>query len=148
VSAGNGGAAAPLTGLLGTITGTMQAFKVIGGAGLVAPTQVRSGVAQALIATALGLLVASSPYSVTTFSPVCNRMRWIKWSGWDRGWLIIFGWIMKATEPANKSSRAFPLREKRANVSNCVVRGAIGAVASKSSRVLGQYQPKVEPDFA
>jgi biopolymer transport protein ExbB len=50
--------AAPLMGLLGTITGMMQAFKVIGGSGLVAPTQVTSGVAQALIATALGLLVA------------------------------------------------------------------------------------------
>ena len=50
--------AAPLMGLLGTITGMMQAFKIIGGSGLVAPTQVTSGVAQALIATALGLLVA------------------------------------------------------------------------------------------
>lgn len=50
--------AAPLMGLLGTITGMMQAFKVIGGAGLVAPTQVTSGVAQALISTALGLLIA------------------------------------------------------------------------------------------
>ena len=47
--------AAPLMGLLGTITGMMQAFKVIGGSGLVAPTQVTSGVAQALISTALGL---------------------------------------------------------------------------------------------
>jgi biopolymer transport protein ExbB len=45
-------------GLLGTITGMMQAFRVIGGSGLVAPTQVTSGVAQALIATALGLLIA------------------------------------------------------------------------------------------
>jgi biopolymer transport protein ExbB len=50
--------AAPLMGLLGTITGLMQSFKLIGGAGLVAPTEVTAGVAQALIATALGLLIA------------------------------------------------------------------------------------------
>ncbi|MGO9452080.1 MAG: MotA/TolQ/ExbB proton channel family protein [Candidatus Binataceae bacterium] len=50
--------AAPLMGLLGTITGMMDAFRVIGGSGLVAPTKVTSGVAQALIATALGLLIA------------------------------------------------------------------------------------------
>ncbi|HUY27436.1 MAG TPA: MotA/TolQ/ExbB proton channel family protein [Candidatus Binataceae bacterium] len=50
--------AAPLMGLLGTITGMMEAFQVIGGAGLVAPAKVTSGVAQALISTALGLLIA------------------------------------------------------------------------------------------
>jgi biopolymer transport protein ExbB len=50
--------AAPLMGLLGTITGMMQSFKVIGASSLVAPTQVTAGVAQALIATALGLLIA------------------------------------------------------------------------------------------
>ncbi|HJU10893.1 MAG TPA: MotA/TolQ/ExbB proton channel family protein [Candidatus Binataceae bacterium] len=49
---------APLLGLLGTITGMMQAFYVIGASSLVAPTQVTAGVAQALIATALGLLIA------------------------------------------------------------------------------------------
>ena len=50
--------AAPLMGLFGTITGMMQAFNVIGAAGLVAPHEVTAGVAQALIATALGLLIA------------------------------------------------------------------------------------------
>lgn len=50
--------AAPLLGLLGTITGMMNAFKLIGGAGLVDPSGVTAGVAQALIATALGLFIA------------------------------------------------------------------------------------------
>ncbi len=50
--------AAPLLGLLGTITGMMHAFKLIGGGGLVDPSGVTAGVAQALIATALGLFIA------------------------------------------------------------------------------------------
>ncbi len=50
--------AAPLLGLLGTITGMMQAFNLIGNNGLVDPTGVTAGVAQALIATALGLFIA------------------------------------------------------------------------------------------
>ncbi len=49
---------APLLGLLGTITGMMNAFKIIGNHGLVDPSGVTAGVAQALIATALGLLIA------------------------------------------------------------------------------------------
>jgi biopolymer transport protein ExbB len=50
--------AAPLLGLLGTITGMMHSFNLIGSGGLVDPTGVTGGVAQALIATALGLLIA------------------------------------------------------------------------------------------
>lgn len=50
--------AAPLLGLLGTITGMMHAFNLIGTGGLVDPTGVTGGVAQALIATALGLFIA------------------------------------------------------------------------------------------
>jgi biopolymer transport protein ExbB len=50
--------AAPLLGLLGTIFGMMQSFKLIGPAGLLNPGGVTAGVAEALIATAVGLLIA------------------------------------------------------------------------------------------
>ena len=50
--------AAPLLGLVGTIVGMMDSFKIIGGSGLVNPTGITAGVAQALIATTLGLVVA------------------------------------------------------------------------------------------
>lgn len=50
--------AAPLLGLLGTIIGMMQSFGLIGASGLVDPSAVTAGVAEALIATALGLFVA------------------------------------------------------------------------------------------
>jgi biopolymer transport protein ExbB len=50
--------AAPLLGLLGTITGMVRAFRLFGAGGLVDPAGVTSGVAEALIATALGLFVA------------------------------------------------------------------------------------------
>jgi biopolymer transport protein ExbB len=50
--------AAPLLGLVGTIVGMMDSFRLIGGSGLVNPTGITAGVAQALIATTLGLLIA------------------------------------------------------------------------------------------
>ena len=50
--------AAPLLGLLGTITGMVRAFKLFGAEGLVDPRGVTGGVAEALIATAVGLFIA------------------------------------------------------------------------------------------
>jgi biopolymer transport protein ExbB len=61
--------AAPLLGLLGTISGMMHSFQLFGGSGIVDPTGVTSGVAQALIATALGLFIAViSLFSFNYFS--------------------------------------------------------------------------------
>lgn len=50
--------AAPLLGLLGTIVGMMHSFQLFGGNGLVNPGGVTGGVAQSLVATAIGLVVA------------------------------------------------------------------------------------------
>jgi biopolymer transport protein ExbB len=50
--------AAPLLGLLGTIYGMIHAFNLFGAHGLVDPKGVTSGVAEALVATAIGLVIA------------------------------------------------------------------------------------------
>lgn len=49
---------APLLGLLGTITGMIDSFGIMSDAGLGQPHAVTGGVAEALIATATGLLIA------------------------------------------------------------------------------------------
>ena len=49
---------APLLGLLGTITGMISSFGIMSEAGLGQPHAVTGGVAEALIATATGLLIA------------------------------------------------------------------------------------------
>jgi len=49
---------APLLGLFGTIVGMMESFKISGSGQIDNPTQITAGVAQALIATAAGLIVA------------------------------------------------------------------------------------------
>jgi biopolymer transport protein ExbB len=49
---------APLLGLLGTITGMINAFGIVSEAGLGQPHAITGGIAEALIATATGLLIA------------------------------------------------------------------------------------------
>ncbi|MCW3059955.1 MAG: MotA/TolQ/ExbB proton channel family protein [Capsulimonas sp.] len=49
---------APLLGLLGTITGMIKAFHIVGSAATSAPTIITGGIAEALIATSAGLVIA------------------------------------------------------------------------------------------
>jgi biopolymer transport protein ExbB len=49
---------APLLGLLGTIMGMMSSFKILGNEGIINPTGITAGVAESLIATGFGLIIA------------------------------------------------------------------------------------------
>lgn len=48
----------PLLGLVGTIIGMMSSFKIIGNSNIINPTAVTAGVAESLIATGFGLIIA------------------------------------------------------------------------------------------
>jgi biopolymer transport protein ExbB len=57
---------APLLGLLGTVTGMIRAFHIVSRVGVSHPTGITAGVAEALIATATGLVVAI--YSLVAYN--------------------------------------------------------------------------------
>jgi biopolymer transport protein ExbB len=63
----------PLLGLLGTVTGMISAFRIIGSTGASHPTAITSGVAEALIATATGLSIAI--VTLVGYNALADRVR-------------------------------------------------------------------------
>ena len=60
---------APLEGLFGTVTGMIHAFGLLGASELGAPAAITGGIAEALIATAFGLVIAMTaliPFNYVT----------------------------------------------------------------------------------
>ncbi|MFG0326547.1 MAG: MotA/TolQ/ExbB proton channel family protein [Phycisphaerales bacterium JB037] len=58
---------APMLGILGTVTGIIRSFRVLGDATIQDPTAVAGGIAEALLTTAFGLIIALAtlfPYVV------------------------------------------------------------------------------------
>ena len=74
-SVGTIGAISPFIGLLGTVIGIMRAFHDLGKYGVGNPSIVSSGIAEALVATAAGLMVAiPSVILYNYFSRRINRL--------------------------------------------------------------------------
>ena len=65
-------AVAPLVGLLGTVWGIMRAFRDMGSTGSAAPSVVAAGVAEALVTTAIGLIIAVP--ALMLYNHIARRM--------------------------------------------------------------------------
>jgi biopolymer transport protein ExbB len=62
----------PLLGILGTVTGIITAFNMLGTSGIEHPQAVTAGIAEALITTAAGLVIAI--FSVFPFNYLNSRV--------------------------------------------------------------------------
>lgn len=65
----------PLLGLLGTVIGMVSSFRIIGSTGASHPTAITAGVAEALIATATGLIIAI--VTLVGYNALTERVRTI-----------------------------------------------------------------------
>ena len=70
---------APLLGFLGTVTGMINSFEALAAVGLNNPAAVASGISEALITTATGLIIAIpvqmiSNYFVTRVNAAVRKM--------------------------------------------------------------------------
>jgi biopolymer transport protein ExbB len=106
---------APLVGLLGTVWGIMRAFHDMALVGSAAPTVVAGGIAEALITTAVGLVVAVP--SLIAYNHFVRRMnvmltiaenqaRAMRTALNDRGTPDDRGGIRKRDEPISRAIRA------------------------------------------
>ena len=66
---------APLLGLLGTVTGMIRAFHIVSRVGVGHPAGITAGVAEALIATATGLVIAI--YSLVAYNYFLDHVKYI-----------------------------------------------------------------------
>jgi len=64
---------APLLGLLGTVTGMIRSFHIVSRIGMSHPTGITAGVAEALIATATGLVIAI--YSLVAYNYFLDHVK-------------------------------------------------------------------------
>lgn len=64
---------APMLGILGTVTGIITSFELMGSSGVDDPTGIASGIAEALITTAAGLVVSIVALVPLNVGRVCHR---------------------------------------------------------------------------
>lgn len=64
---------APMLGILGTVTGIIASFDLMGAMGVDDPTGVAAGIAEALITTAAGLVVSMAALLPLNAGRVCHR---------------------------------------------------------------------------
>jgi len=94
-------AIAPLIGLLGTVWGIMRAFHDMAVTGSAAPTVVAAGVAEALITTAAGLVVAVP--ALVLYNHFANRLN-VMLTVAENNARLVHGVLMGDEEPDHRST--------------------------------------------
>ena len=102
-------AIAPLIGLLGTVWGIMRAFHDMAATGSAAPTVVASGVAEALVTTAAGLVVAVP--ALVLYNHFASRLN-VMLTVAENNARLIHGALMGDEEPGRRAGDASDTQTK------------------------------------